>query len=506
MAAPDYFQRKPSYTRSRPGLPSLHSTAPPSPHTPTLNRSASSHFASPGSYRAEEDPLVYAVGARSLRAGFAGDSTPRCTLGFGPDESRRVGDFRAWTSDDAGRPGSHSHPWGQGRELWSLDARTCDAGLVEDKIERALREAHTKHLMLDNRQRRAVLAVPAALPHPLLDVTLRTLFTAAQPTSIALWDSSLLCTVAAGLRSALVVDIGWHETTVSAIYEYRQVLHRQSVRAAKRLTRHMARTIRADAADDIAFETAEDVMTRMAWCQPVAGAAPRPESTLADQDVSIPLKTAASTSTRRIAFDELALPAEKTFFASSPAPDKHDDHDLPLHLLVYRCLLALPLDVRAICMSRIIITGGVSAIPGLKPRLIGEVEQLVETKGWDQVANYGSVAEKRKNGAWSIHLPVLEKPPDETESEPHTAQSAAPDLSHQVRAADAPHDKDDISEKLSREATRQAPVVQGVVRGVETLGVWAGASMVADLKVESVLEVKRDDFLKNGLASLGSAI
>lgn len=504
MAAPDYFSRKPSYVRSRSGLASAAApTTPGSPHTPLLNRSISSQFASPGSYRAEEENLVYEIGARSFRAGFAGESTPRCTLGFGPEESRRVDDFRPWTADGTSQPRSNTTPWGSDYELWSLDVRTFDVGLVEDKFERAVREAQTKYLMLETRQRKAVLALPSGLPHPLLDIALSTIFTTAQPASVVLWNAPLLNTVAAGLRSALVIDIGWHETTVSGIYEFREVLHRRSVRAAKMLTREMARTLQHDsnnATEKVSFDTAEDIVTRLAWCRTSSDAAAQSENPPVDRLVSIPVNTDTSISQRQVAFDKLAQPTERTFFGSSAASDKMDDHELPLHLLAYRCLLALPLDVRAICMSRIVVIGGVSVLPGLKQRLVGEVEKLVATKVWDPVMNYGSVAEKRKNGFQSIGLPVREKPPDAPEN------GLPADETPHLRAADAPHDKDDISEKMSREAAKRGTVVQGVVRGVETLGAWAGASMIASLKVEGVLEIKRDDFMKNGLASLGNTV
>lgn len=508
MAAPDYFTRKLSYTRSRPGLGSAAPNTPGSPHTPLLNRSISSQFASPGSYRAEEESLVYEIGARSFRAGFAGESAPRCVLGYGPDESRRVDDFRSWTLDDTSESIPKRRPWGKDWELWDLDVRAMDCALVEDKFERAVREAQTKYLMLDTRQRKSLLVLPPGLPHPLLDIVLRTIFLTAQPASIVLWNSPLLNTVAAGLRSALVIDIGWHETIVSGVYEFREVLHRRSVRAAKTLTRQMARVIQDEsnnAADSVSFDTAEEVMTRIAWCQTSAEAAAQTESSSNTNLVSIPVKNAPSTMDRQVAFHKLAQPTEKAFFNIPTSPDKIDDHELPLHLLAYRCLLVLPRDVRAICMSRIVVTGGVSVIPGLKQRLISEIEKLVEIKGWNPVMNYGSIAGERKNHVQSISLPVRERPPDIMENGSADPQALVEEAVR-PRVADALHDRDDISEKMSREAAKRGPVVQGVVRGVETLGAWAGASMIASLKVEGVLEVKRDDFLKNGLASLGNMI
>lgn len=78
--------------------------------------------------------------------GFSGDPVPRGTVSFGPDQQRRTGDFRAWQADydDDWRKRLTGEQWGRDHELWDLDVRDVDLGLVGDKLERALREAFTK--------------------------------------------------------------------------------------------------------------------------------------------------------------------------------------------------------------------------------------------------------------------------------------------------------------------------------------------------------------------------
>ena len=49
------------------------------------------------------------------------------------------------------------------------------------------------------------------------------------------------------------------------------------------------------------------------------------------------------------------------------------------------------------------------------------------------------------------------------------------------------------------------PAVAGVVRGVETLGAWAGASLLAHLRVKGVVEIERDRFLAHGLGGASLA-
>lgn len=488
MAAPDYFARKPSYNRSRSGLAVPGATTPASPHTPLLTRSLSHQLASPGaSYRADDDTLLYEIGSRSFRAGFAGDSAPRCIIPFGPDQLRRLNDFTTISTTSRSE-----NDWAKDWELWNLDIRNTNLGLIEDKIERAIRTAHTNYLMLDQRPRKVFLVLPSALPHPLISLTLNVVFNAFQPTTVQLWTPPILCAVSAGLRSALVIDIGWHETTVTALYEYRDVLHKTSTRAAKLLTRNMADTLRkhAPSPGPLPFDIAQDIVTRMAWCRN------SPDQHSAD-NVTLPLGTSSS----EVPFNCLADPIEEAFF-STPLPlEQIDDHDLPLHLLAYKCLLSLPLDVRAICVSRILVTGDVSETPGLKPRLLREIESIVNTKGWDPVMNYGSATEKRQQKVQqqTIALPTRIKPPDASDQDKHVApQSDEPPL-----ARNAPQERDEVAEKLQREVLKRGVTIQGEVRGVETLGAWAGASLIASLKVDAAFEIKRDDFFKNGLNSLG---
>lgn len=52
----------------------------------------------------------------------------------------------------------------------------------------------------------------------------------------------------------------------------------------------------------------------------------------------------------------------------------------------------------------------------------------------------------------------------------------------------------------------QGEVVKGVVRGVQTLGPWAGASLVAGLRVKGVHEVEREDFPKHGLTDAAGGL
>ena len=542
--AAGYFDRKLS-TATRPGLSHLQPN-PSSPHTPL--RTFSSAFNSPSlSYRApEEESLVFEFGNRHFSAGFLNESAPRCRLGFGPEESRRVGDYRKWMPGygERKRKRQRADGWGNEYELWRMDVRGLDMGLVGDKIERAVREAVTKHLLVDVKAKKLVVVLPTLIPHPLLSTVLATLFKIFQNPGVTLLSAPVLSTVVAGLRSALVVDIGWRETIVTGIYEYREVQEKRTTRAMRMVTLEMARLLErqdtepkkderkpADAAKEEAddgvvtvdLEQAEEVTRRMAWCRSrsepnsasqtsqvlPARLASIAEDEIEDQAISSNLKESTlvpipSPSSPRLSiqipFSAFASPVEIALLGKSLQRHELDDDDQPLHKLIYRSLLSLPADVRAVCMSRIIFTGGGSNIPGLKARLLDEVTALVKARGWDPVD--GKLADQRRRfreisgNAPTVKVKDVEtkKPTDITDQQTSENKTASP-------ASLAPQLSDPIEEKIRREQDKgMKPTVSGVIRGVESLGAWAGASLLASLRIKGVVEIERDAFQQHGLA------
>lgn len=541
--AAGYFDRKPS-SSVRPGLAHLQPD-PTSPHTPQ-QRTISSTFSSPSiSYRAEEEALIFELGTRHLSVGFTGESYPRCRLGFGPEESRRVGDYRRWLPGYDERP-RRKHPvetWGNDYELWQMDLRGSDLGIIEDKIERAVREAFTKYLLLDfSKSRRLLVILPSILPHQLLSTVLNTLFNNFQPPSITLLSPPLLSTVAAGCRSGLIVDIGWRETIITSVCDYREVHQLRTTRAMRMLTLEMAKLLQrydqgtkkeesmatrkgprvVQIIEDesplflsVGVDQAEEVTTRMAWCksrtnashtstpennsdkgglEPVNEEQPNQSisATYSTEDPLISLPSPFSPHhSISIPFSQLAQPAETALLATSQRRHDLDDHEQPLHTLIYKSLLFLPPDVRSVCMSRIIFTGGGSNIPGLKGRLLSELSAIVQERAWDVVE--GKAADERRRRLKEIS--------NNRRQAASTAGEMLKEQSAGKLATNMPQEANSIDENLQREREKEAkPTVSGVVRSVETLGAWAGGSLLANLRIRGVVEIDRDSFLQHGLA------
>ena len=518
-AIASYFDRKPS--TARPGLSSIQRNPDPaSPQTP--QRPLTSAFNSPSlSYRVEEDALIFEFGARHISSGFAGEASPRCTYTYGPEVSRRVGDYRQWLPEYRKKRrkwrsnGDCYHEY----ELWRMDLRGFDLGLFEDKIERAVREAHSKHFLQDCRSRRVVLIMPSILPHLLLSSILSIIFEHFQHPSVTLYPSALLCTVAAGCRSACIVDIGWMETVMTVIDDYKEVAHRRTERAMKRLTVETAKSLHRKlttlpstqdsttqkvALGEADIELCEIIAERMSTCHVNINGEGIPEesSDHAPADCSVPSPWSPQ-SMLQVPSSTFHDTVETTFFATAQNSHDIDDHERPLHQVLFHLLLSLPPDVRGSCMSRIIITGGGSHIPGLKTRLLNELSSLVSSRGWDPVN--GKIIEERRKRLQEVDGKGRSQKSLTTDKDASLIKDITrptdPEEENHLPACQQPQTQDEITKTLLRNQTKGTkPSLSGQVRAVETLGAWAGASMLSSLKVKGVVEIDRDVFLQSGMA------
>lgn len=311
--------------------------------------------------------------------------------------------------------------------------------------------------------------------------------------------------VGAGVRSALVIDVGWEETVVTGIYEYREVKTKRSTRAVKLLMQRMGRFLSRlnhpqDTPDEekqqgerisVTFEQCEEIMARMAWCnprRPVSGNDDDEARALEDSKVSIPLTNGQTTTFTDVPFSRFSDVVEDSFFSRNAELRDWDDEDMPLDILVLNTLLSLSSDVRGSCMSRLVFVGGGSNIPGIRQRIINDIDGVIKRYGWN--APRGKVIDKMVEQRQS-----LERSESGTQS-PSNSQGDT------VSEAESNF----IDEKLRRADKDSKPYVHGVIREVESLGPWAGASLTASLKVRGLVEIEREKFLQHGLAGASREI
>lgn len=327
--------------------------------------------------------------------------------------------------------------------------------------------------------------------------------------------------VGAGVRSALIIDMGWTETVITSVYEYREVKTSRSVRGGKLLVDKLYKTLyklhtgkdeEEGESRSISFEECEDIVCRLMWCRSSAFKASQRQSTQLDTVVEqdeneapgpessksahIPLQSTTPPTTLEVPFDKLADICDDNYFDStSSSISNFDDDELPLHLLIYQHLLQLPMDVRAVCMSRIVFTGGCSNILGIKERALNEVTAIVENRSWTPVS--GKSADLLRNKLRLQRSSAISRTSEVSitgstdGSDDGSMSSSRPSSIATVAEVDA------IEAKLAR-SKNAPPVFQGQMRAIHSVGAWAGASLLCQLRIPATATIDRELWLQQG--------
>lgn len=504
-----------------------------SPRTPLGgSRLSTSAFNSPGqSFRTDDDIFVLEIGMRHLQMGLGGESTPRARMTFEPETAKRVGDWSNWIPqelmeekvvDETPRRKLSLEHWGREHELFPLDLREVDLRLVVDKLERAVRTALVEHLLVveDTKRRVLMLSVDPMLPHPLLSTFVQTLFNLYPiPISIQLFSNAVMCCVAAGLRAGLVVDIGWNETVVTAVYDLREVRSQRSTRGGKRLSwevkamveaeldrRHRLRFADQESSkpeDCVTLQDAEEVMKKLCWCPSIPSQPPHSFS-YGSKEIAMCLNSKPNHERITLPFHRFSDPVLAAFFPESPSYPWEtrlhlDDNEICLPSLIYATLLRTSIDIRAQLVQRIVFTGGASSIPGLRSRLVQSLSETIEKRGWDIADSYGSISDQRPVNTAPMKLHSTSEEADvencplnkDIESSSQTPAHLQPPLPDPTLARLQRRSEQKSYLGFRGDNTRSALTVQSV----RTLGAWAGTSLMAGLRVKSTIEIEREGWL-----------
>ncbi|KAK9374847.1 actin-domain-containing protein [Lipomyces chichibuensis] len=343
-----------------------------SPSTPgALASFASSPLLSPSTRQQYTDPpVILDIGARGIRAGIAGLERPVCELPIGPDPRGRI----------------------KTHVLWDVDMRNTEMEDFHDILQAILRDVYYKYLLLDGKSRKVVI-----LENPMMTLQLKkaiafVLFNYFQSISVTYMLSPVCSMLAAGARTALVVDIGWHETTVTPIYDYKPLLFavKSTLRAGEQLHDLVSGALKGFTDVLPSFDEVEEFIARAMYCTRIDEIT----SSTSQQAFAITL----SGNTYYVPSSETRYSPLVQCFIQRAADNADDIDCFPIPDLIVSCLSGLGVDTRASMLSRIVFVGGCSNIPGLKLRILEEVRNCLV---YD--ANSGHSIELQKNfRPWTI--------------------------------------------------------------------------------------------------------
>lgn len=411
---------------------------------------------------AADNIVVVEVGNRFVRVGIAGDSNPRCIIPaeFGWQRVAKTHSQYFSEKDNKQDKGRYFTLWDL-RDLHDDDDSTTEESKenlhdswyksrplkrFETVLECILRYAFSLELLTDPRQQRVAIVENPLWPSKIRQSIARVFLKHMQVSSIVFLPSPVLDLIAAGLRSGIVVDVGWEETIVYPVYDLRLLLMstKSSIRGSKRLhaavkevlTDLIAKQHEQQSVKEVPFNMVEKVVINSLYTNGgnhLIGSAS--SVTKPSGPIIVPLmpgtspgsfgSTSETTSSHRLDISRLLpAPPEDTelnsilkipnhllqnavsgtfllnrhYSGAAAIADADDDDELDLATMISRVICSLSMDVRGSTQSTIIFVGGASTIPGLQSKVLQDTRSLLRKR---DIAAASSVMAAKSMGSWT---------------------------------------------------------------------------------------------------------
>jgi actin-related protein 10 len=232
----------------------------------------------------------------------------------------------------------------------------------------------------------------------------RVLFTYFQVPSVTFLSSGVLALTSAGLRTGLVVDIGWHETRVlpvqvalvwaDEVFELRPLnpFVQVSPIACQRLHNRLRYLLQEYSSPKLispSVDLIDDFLVRGLYTPPDPPTYPPTISTgLIPNDQLSQVYSSPETITYFVPSlkTHVTLPnwirsrTTELFFEGDRADIIPDTDEIGLIGTITSCLGRLPSDVRGPLLQNIIFVGGGAAIPGVRTRITGGLQRIWRDK------------------------------------------------------------------------------------------------------------------------------
>lgn len=277
-------------------------------------------------------PVILRVGSRTVEAGFAGDSYAL---------------VRTWAAQDG--------------DFWR--AESSHSGSEELAIERALEQLvfalYQEALLVDAKKCKVLVLEPVFFPVRWKRVMTKVLLFHLHAQSVRFVPEPLACCVGSGSKSGIVVDCGWNYVSVTPVYDLRLIyrLGQSSVRSGRLLHELLRDRLEAHLGVSPAFEQVERIISEVCYVDDSSASTEYTDDEL-------------------FRFEELQFPnhwrhslLEQVYFTAEPGYVE-DDHNKLIVPMITQLIPKLDIDLRTELASRIIITGGMSRVPGFKARVM----------------------------------------------------------------------------------------------------------------------------------------
>ncbi|ODV94302.1 hypothetical protein PACTADRAFT_19973, partial [Pachysolen tannophilus NRRL Y-2460] len=374
-------------------------------------------------------PVVLQIGSRFIKAGFAGDATPLCNLQTNnlkwnqhlnreiciTDEINELTQTGSaiLTNDHSIDPhGDEFSKLKNNNEkllistiyckdlinsqwLWNYDiSSNFDSKFLENLLERIFHDIYQTELLIDAKMCKIILIENIFLPIPLKNILSYTLLNHIHARSLIYVSEPTMCCIGAGIQNALVIDLGWEATTIVPVYDLR-IIH-NNIESTNRSGKYLHYEILEKLIQVVGFEKLpsfndkyklfEFIENFISKCCYINDKENIEGDFIISDNCKIPNKL------RCDLVKKLLFPPQDLW------PNLDSNEKSIIDLIINKILINLPIDLRTKLFGNIIITGGLSHIPGIKSYIAKQLQQLttipielVHSLGpWSGASLYGS--------------------------------------------------------------------------------------------------------------------
>lgn len=375
-------------------------------------------------------PVILEIGSRLVRSGFAGDAAPLSTLqindpifNFKVRKHEEVeNEFQFHNDNDLSIvyediSAYKQQPMGPVElklrtqiseyynndlinKKWLFDqdillSKQLEASsnrITENLLERILYHIYVTDLLVDAKRCKVIIPFPVLWPIHIKRSIANVLLDDIHAQSIIFLPDAILSVLSAGTKNGLVVDLGWDQVTVSPVYDEKLIYKNIKMTnrgSGKDLHYHVLQMLLQNsdkiegldfANKDTVFEFIENFINEAVYCHPLNEGLPFIEHEDSLYTCSDGVKVPSVL--RNYIIEELYFPPENK--------RQYDDSEEPLIPLLNNIILNLAIDLRQSLANRIIFTGHLSKVPGLKTRILQELRQENKDLTFKSIVSLGS--------------------------------------------------------------------------------------------------------------------
>ncbi|KAJ9118244.1 hypothetical protein QFC22_004153 [Naganishia vaughanmartiniae] len=377
-----------------------------------------------------EDRVVIDPGSKIWKVGFSGEARPRKV--FWSTDTQGGGDGNDGTMWDLDFDGMLDRL----NASKSLSTNVEDPSeakspveyeevlqLIKARLTAALRSVYVRHLLTESKSRKVIIVENALLPSPIKQLISEVLFDNLKVPSVSFTSGHMLTLMATGNTTGLVVDFGFHETTVvPAFGSYTPpVKSKRPVRPdPKRPAPSQPETYSGKESqhpkestpvpsDILDWRTLEDVRSRGCFVGTIPlRVCPRPDDAedLDDHAQAYSAESEAKDATFIVKRNDMSgdtsnelvkVPGWVRERAAEVFFEDGDVDAMSVVEVILSCLTSLPIDLRKTMISSIVVSGGACMLPGFIPRLRIQLLQKILLNAEDSIEEKPTPAMAIKN-------------------------------------------------------------------------------------------------------------